>query len=216
MEEKKNQIVNLVDKLLDKESFEKRQGVTDLTHLAGDGSQRIFYRLQLSNATTMVGVLPNADSPLGLKEAVSAWQICCHLHRRGIAVPEPLAFDEKSGLILFEDLGDQRLHDLMGHADYLRDDRRSIIYKEVIRELVRMQVEGRGEFDTSWCWQTSHMIVSSCLKENRPIFCRHCVRIFSTLTQMLIPLMMSLSGLQIVLRRHLLIIFFTGIFKAAI
>lgn len=156
MEEKKNQIVILADKLLNQEQQEKRQSVVDITHLAGDGSQRVFYRLQLSNAATIVGVLPNEDSPLGLKEAVSAWQICCHLHRRGIAVPEPVAFDEKSGLILFEDLGDIRLHDLLEQPESLKGDYQFTIYRKVIRELVRMQFKGREGFDTSWCWQTPH------------------------------------------------------------
>ena len=156
MEEKKNQIGDLADHLLNKHQPGKRQSVTDVTHLAGDGSQRIFYRLELNNTRTIVAVLPNEDSPFGLREAASAWHICRHLRSADVKVPEPLAFDKSSGLILFEDLGDMRLHDLLGQDECLREDCRFTIYRKVIQELVRMQVEGREGFDISWCWQTPH------------------------------------------------------------
>ncbi len=155
MEEKKQQIVFLAEQLLSKKG---QQGdllnVVDMSHLAGDGSQRIFFRLRLNNDKTIVAVVPNEDSPLGLSEATSSWHICCHLRQAGIAVPEAIAFDNESGLILFEDLGDLRLHTLMGQADYAQEGYRFHVYKDVVHELVRMQIKGRNGFDTSWCWQT--------------------------------------------------------------
>ena len=154
MEEKKNQIVGLAEQLLKKKQHEATGCVAEITHLAGDGSQRIFYRLQLSDGLTIVAVVPNEDSPLGRNEAESSWKICRHLKKAEISVPEPIAYDRKSGLILFEDLGDLRFHDLLGQKEYLRDDSRFALYREVLSELVRMQVKGSEGFDTSWCWQT--------------------------------------------------------------
>ena len=153
MEEKKSQIVDIANQILRKQQKENPL-VRTLEFLAGDGSQRTFYRLKLSNDITAVAAMPNQDSPFGLREAESAWQICRHLYQSEIAVPEPLGYDETSGLILFEDLGDMRLHNLLGQSEFSHEDRRYTIYREVVRELIRMQVDGRDGFDTSWCWQT--------------------------------------------------------------
>jgi len=156
MEKKKNQIVDTVVNLLSKQQPGKWQGIPDISLLAGDGSARVFYRLLFDNDTSMVIVCPNEDNPLGMSEAASAWNICRHLNRVGVAVPEPLAYDKQTGVILFEDLGDLRLHDLLQQEDCLREDCRFKFYRDVICELVRMQVEGREGFDISWCWQTPH------------------------------------------------------------
>ena len=80
--------------------------------LAGDGSQRAFFRLRFADETALVAVLPAGRDLAQMAEARSAWLIGTHLSRAGVPVPAPLAFDEESGLILFEDLGDLRLHDL--------------------------------------------------------------------------------------------------------
>ena len=156
MEKKKNQIVDTVVNLLCKQQPGKWQGIPEIFLLAGDGSARVFYRLLFDNDTSMVVVCPNEDNPLGLSEAASAWHICRHLSRVGVAVPGPLAYDKQTGVILFEDLGDLRLYDLLQQDDCLREDCRYKVYRDVIHELVRMQVEGREGFDISWCWQTPH------------------------------------------------------------
>lgn len=155
MAKKKNQIVEIANQLL-ADQQDLNVSCNGATHLAGDGSQRIFYRLLLSDDSTIIAALPNMDSPFGKPEAQSAWHICCHLYAKEIAVPKPIAHDNNSGLILFEDLGDQRLHDLLGTNECMREDCRFRIYREVIRELAKMQVEGRKDFDDSWCWQTSY------------------------------------------------------------
>ena len=156
MEEKKSQIVDAVNRLLRNLDKGKQLQAAGTSLLCGDGSQRIFYRLRLDDDSTIVAVLPGADNPLSRAEAASAWNICRHLRRAAVPVPEPLAFDRKSGLILFEDLGDTRLYDLLQDEEALKEERLFAVYGKVVKELVRMQVEGREGFDISWCWQTPH------------------------------------------------------------
>jgi aminoglycoside/choline kinase family phosphotransferase len=56
-------------------------------------------------------------------------------------------------MLLFEDLGDLRLHDFVRQNKPGPAERRRL-YLEVIRELVGMQLRGADNFDTRWCWQT--------------------------------------------------------------
>jgi hypothetical protein len=154
MEEKKKQIVDLVRRLLQKKCIPPQPGEPAFSVLAGDGSQRAFFRLRFAGQAAVIAVLPACRDLAQIAEARSAWQIGTHLYRAGVPVPEPLAHDEASGAILFEDLGDLRLHEyLQGRGD--KDDAELLrIYGEVVRELARMQVQGSQGFQESWCWQT--------------------------------------------------------------
>ena len=151
MEEKKKQIVALACRLLGKKIGLAEQGA--VTILAGDGSQRAFFRLRFDDGSAAVAILPASRETAPMAEARSAWLIGRHLRRAGVPVPEPLAYDQASGMILGEDLGDLRLHDRlrqegMDDAELLR------LYGEAVRELARMQVRGGQGFQESWCWQT--------------------------------------------------------------
>lgn len=154
MDQKEKQIVDSVVQLLGEQLPAQKRVITDISRLAGDGSSRIFLRLSFADTSSIVAVLPGGDAAMGKKEAASAWQICLHLRAAGTAVPKPLAYDRQTGLILFEDLGDTRLHDLLQTDEYQQDHCRFNVYREVIRELVCLQVRGRENFDVSWCWQT--------------------------------------------------------------
>ena len=154
MEEKEKQIVDLVRRLLQKSGKPARQDQTSCTPLTGDGSQRAFFRLRFADETTVVAVLP-AGRDLGeMAEARSAWLIGTHLSRAGVPVPTPLAFAEERGMILFEDLGDLRLHDYLRGRGAGDDAELLRVYGEVVRELPRMQVLGGQGFQEAWCWQT--------------------------------------------------------------
>lgn len=154
MEEKKKQIVDLASRLLQKTGSPAWQDQAAFSALAGDGSQRAFFRLQFPGETAVVVVLPAGRDLAQMAEARSAWLIGTHLYRAGIPVPKPLAFDEKSGAILFEDLGDLRLHDYLRERAVQNDTELLRVYGEVVRELARMQVLGGQGFQGSWCWQT--------------------------------------------------------------
>jgi hypothetical protein len=56
-------------------------------------------------------------------------------------------------LLVCEDLGDQRLHDLV--LEKGNDSKQVIeLYRQTVSELARMQVQARKGFDPAWCWDT--------------------------------------------------------------
>jgi len=126
---------------------------THITPLTPDGSERRFCRLEHENGTTAVAAAPPPDDAAGLQEAVSGWHIGRHLFSSGIPVPELYGFDQQSGLLVCEDLGDTRLHDLVqkkgtGAEQVCR------FYRQTMTELARMQVRAGKDFDPLWCLST--------------------------------------------------------------
>ncbi len=119
--------------------------------ISPDGSQRIFVRLIGPDNRRLLFIQPPEDDEPGLLEARSASQIGKHLHARGIPVPQIYGFDPDSGRLCVEDLGDERLHDLLVHAP---EHKQLHWYKKVVEVLVRMQIRGANDFSPSWCWDT--------------------------------------------------------------
>ncbi len=119
--------------------------------LLGDGSSRRFVRVFSDQAPCCLAVLPGSASKRDSAEFRSSVAIGRHLHRKGVPVPEVLGADSAHRLILFEDLGDQRLHTVLASAD---DGDRCRLYKMAIDTLVRMQVDGAEGFDQHWCCDT--------------------------------------------------------------
>lgn len=121
--------------------------------LSPDGSLRRFCRMIGKDGSRVIAVAPPAGDTDGLREAVAGWEIGCHLFAGGVPVPELYIFDEQNGLLVCEDLGDVRLHDLVvqqGSSSELIVD----LYQQSVVGLARMQVRGRENFDCSWCWDT--------------------------------------------------------------
>lgn len=129
-----------------------------LEPVTADGSLRNFFRLLSQKGPLCVGVYPHLENFETLNEAGSVIDIGCHLFGKGIPVPEILAFDRKSGLILFEDCGNVRLHDLLGGYTSSSSSGRELenVYKDVVTSLVQMQINGRDGFDTGWCCDSSY------------------------------------------------------------
>jgi aminoglycoside/choline kinase family phosphotransferase len=121
--------------------------------LSPDGSLRRFFRMIGKDDSRVIAVAPPAGDSTGLREASSGWKIGCHLFAGGIPVPELYCFDEQNGLLVCEDLGDVRLHDLLAKSG-CSSGRVVDLYRQVVVELARMQVHGRKNFDCSWCWDT--------------------------------------------------------------
>ncbi|HHO48696.1 MAG TPA: aminoglycoside phosphotransferase [Desulfobacteraceae bacterium] len=152
-EEKKNQIVELAGRRPQQADTAAASAIADVSPLTGDGSQRQFFRVRLTNGRFFIAVFPAGGKAPEKGEARSAWLIGRHLFEKGVPVPRPLARDKDSGLILFEDLGDIRLYDLV-HGHERIGVKTEEYYRQAVRALVHMQIEGGRGFDVAWCWQT--------------------------------------------------------------
>ena len=137
-------------RLLAAQGFSREIEVTE--RMAGDGSDRQFYRLALGDLS-LLAVLPSTAQSQGLAEARAAHAIGTHFFRCGAPVPRIHGFAEECGLILFEDLGDTKLHDLLllHGAESSEVD---AYYRQALVALAHLQTEARHGFRPDWCWDT--------------------------------------------------------------
>ncbi|HIJ79427.1 MAG: phosphotransferase [Desulfobulbaceae bacterium] len=126
--------------------------VCSLAQKAGDGSDRLFFRCTTQDASYLA-VLPNPENPRAYAEAGAADAIGRHLHSCGVPVPVIHGYDPKSGLIIFEDLGDVLLHKVVQEHG-AESDLAMGYYQQALAALVKLQVAGRKGFDSAWCWDT--------------------------------------------------------------
>ena len=120
--------------------------------LAGDGSDRRWYRLRRGEASlVMVDHGIRQGAPPG--EADSFVHIGRHLHDQGLPVPRIVREDAFSGLAFVEDLGDCHLQTHVAGMSAPADIRS--LYREVIDLLVRLSTSGGRGFDPDWTWQTA-------------------------------------------------------------
>ncbi|MCF8055731.1 MAG: phosphotransferase [Desulfocapsa sp.] len=146
-----------------------------ITPLMGDGSSRKFWRILLNGQGLCLAVAPPSISADGLKEARAARAIGLHLIQQGVRVPEQYGWDEESGILLFEDLGDCKLHDYVLQTQKKERDpvaRIRASYKKVVESLVVMQVLGAEGFDPGWCWDTPRYDRSLMLERESGYFLR--------------------------------------------
>ncbi|CAK8724532.1 Aminoglycoside phosphotransferase domain-containing protein [Candidatus Electronema aureum] len=130
-----------------------QQSKVRVESLLPDGSLRRFCRLIREDEVRAVATAPPPDDAAGLREARAGWQIGRHLFACDVPVPELFGFDEASGLLVCEDLGDLRLHDLV-LAEGTASPQIIARYRQTVTELAKMQVRGRENFDPAWCWDT--------------------------------------------------------------
>jgi hypothetical protein len=127
------------------------QARTEFQPLVADGSSRRFIRVFCDLRPCCLAVLPGSTSPREFDEFRSSLAIARHLGRKGIPVPEVLAADSRHCLILFEDLGDLRLH---GRLKAESEEEMGNLYRQVIDTLIAMQIDGAEDFDQHWCYDT--------------------------------------------------------------
>ncbi len=127
-----------------------------ITTLAGDGSSRRFWRIGHADKSLCLAVAPPSADTKDLAEAGSARLIGLHLLKQGVRVPAQYGWDEETGILLFEDLGDCKLHDFILEKQRTEDflPKISTLYKQVVEGLAKMQVRGAENFDPDWCWDT--------------------------------------------------------------
>lgn len=137
--------------------------------LAGDGSSRGFYRVFLANGASLMAVLPDLSNPLAVKEARSSFLICRHLLEQKIPAPELFGYDQDSGIILFEDLGEVLFHRLIREKGQSDNEIRSL-YRQAIEVLVRFQLEGVRDFKPEFCFDTVRYDTSVMLERESGYF----------------------------------------------
>lgn len=125
--------------------------------IASDGSTRRFWRVTKKDTPICIIAAPAGRDSVALAESRSAWKIGRHLHQKGIPVPEMYGWDSSTGLLLFEDLGDRRLHDLVVTEESVAKDTSETVvagYHQALKHLAAMQCYGAEGFDQAWCWDS--------------------------------------------------------------
>jgi aminoglycoside/choline kinase family phosphotransferase len=121
--------------------------------LAGDGSDRLWYRVSHDNSSFILGdhgiCLPDTES---LKQLTAFIHIGRHLFSKGIPVPRILNADRLSGMVILEDLGDAHLETL---AKQQKDTPALVkLYQTVIGLLIEFSTRGAQGFRPEWACQT--------------------------------------------------------------
>jgi hypothetical protein len=122
-----------------------------------DGSTRRFWRVSKNESPLCLIAAPAGRGEAELAESRSAWKIGNHLRKNGVPVPELFGWDSTTGVLLFEDLGDIRLYDIVAKNTSLQaQPHESVIayYQTTLEQLAAMQCRGVEEFDESWCWDS--------------------------------------------------------------
>ncbi len=115
--------------------------------LAGDGSDRKFYRI-CCGTRSFVGLISPRVRTGTTDENDSYLRIGLHLHARSIPVPRIFHADALSGRFLLEDAGDCHLqkHVLAHRKDIAR------LYRPVIRLLAGLHKRAREGFQPAFCF----------------------------------------------------------------
>lgn len=114
--------------------------------LAPSGSDRIYYRLQSKNKLAVGAYNPHVQE----NEAFISFSK--HFKAKELPVPEIYAQDLDQGIYLQEDLGATTLYSyLLQKGDYFPDYLVQI-YKRVVEQLARLQIEGGEGLDYSKCF----------------------------------------------------------------
>lgn len=127
-----------------------------LDSLAGDGSDRMFFRVSNNSHSSYLAVLPAAGQDSlsrgkALAEAGAAFHIGSHLCSKNVPVPAIHLFEARTGLIVFEDLGNTLLQKIISETSTTAAVREEL-YLKAVALLFHMQTAGREGFDPSWCW----------------------------------------------------------------
>jgi aminoglycoside/choline kinase family phosphotransferase len=118
--------------------------------LQGDGSKRTFWRVStFSPDKSFIAMANPAIDASAIAENNAYLRIGEHLRTKGIPIPEIYCFDLQKGWFLMEDMGEISLQDYV-----LTSDDPMPVYKEVLRNLISLQIKGAEDFHSRWCCQT--------------------------------------------------------------
>jgi len=163
-----------------REAFSRltRQNGTPEIHmqkLAGDGSDRLWYRLTAADASIVLvdhGIRSGPET----QEVDAFVRIGKHLFNKGVAVPAIILSDPFAGLVFLEDLGDLHLQEMVLQN---KTDTEFILslYRSIIDQLIHMALAGREGFDPKWTWQSPTYDYAVVLEKE----CRYFVEAFLNL-----------------------------------
>ncbi len=129
----------------------KNHGSIERNLLAGDGSDRRWYRISSDSHRLILGD-HGIHSDDQTAEVDAFINIGKHLFKKGIPVPQIFHSDSFSGQVYVQDLGDINLQAVVQN----KTDNNEIIrlYQQVIDQALCMSVYGAESFDLSWTFQT--------------------------------------------------------------
>ena len=131
--------------------FEKHfnEGVTEKTHLSSDGSDRKIIRLRSHTGNSSIGIIN--ENPWENRAFISFSE---HFGKFGLNVPQIYGVSRDKKCYLMQDLGDSTLLNKVTERQNKGFGKTEIeLYKRVIVELVRFQIEAGGTIDYSLCYQ---------------------------------------------------------------
>jgi len=139
--------------------------------IQGDGSDRTWYRV-LSDSNSLIAVDHGIRQSEETAEIDSFINIGKHLFENHIPVPEIFLYDNFSGLVFIEDLGNTHLQDIRLKTKKIKD----IIayYQTIIRLIGDFSISGSKNFDTAWTYQSTHYDKSVILEKE----CRYFTEAF--------------------------------------
>jgi aminoglycoside/choline kinase family phosphotransferase/GTP:adenosylcobinamide-phosphate guanylyltransferase len=122
----------------------------EFSPLAGDGSQRRWFRVSTGGATRIMAA-HGIRCGQGTQEVDSFVDIGRHLASRQVPVPKICSFDRFSGLVFTEDLGDRHLQ-----AEVIKTSAQLVpfLYRRVVDAAIHMGLGGAEGFDPAWTWQS--------------------------------------------------------------
>jgi aminoglycoside/choline kinase family phosphotransferase len=119
------------------------QGYELIEKIDGHGSERQFFRCRKDNVVSVMVYDEDIEQHLTLQQ---------HLFKRKVAVPEVYWFNIDEKVMVVEDLGSVSLYALRKDGS-LRQD----IYRTVIDELVRLQIDGRPDVPVQCRYDREHI-----------------------------------------------------------
>jgi aminoglycoside/choline kinase family phosphotransferase len=119
--------------------------------LAGDGSDRRFYRL-LGSPTVVLLFHPCPPGGEEVNENDSYYLVGRHLRTQGAPVPEIYLYCREEFWMMIEDLGDISLESIIKRQT--QESQIHYWYRQALEVLVNMQLRGQAGFDSSWCFDT--------------------------------------------------------------
>ena len=145
---------NIIEKLLAGSGFGPVETFPEIVRLAGDGSDRLFFRLISPVLPPLLVIIASPSFKDGRIETRSAFRIGTHLFDKGVPVPEIFGYDSRNGALICADLGDIHLQKIVRSSQGFNKAKK--LYFQALDSLVKLQFDGSNNFDLRFCWDTPH------------------------------------------------------------